>query len=571
MITPKRKIAINVVAVAVLAVGMVAWVFLELIGGGIVNKPFKVTVDFASSGGVFTNQEVTYRGVLVGKVGDLSLNDDGVNVELLIEAEWEDEIPADVTARVSSKSAVGEQYVDLTPIAETGEFLADGDVIPRELTSLPVDFQQLLQSLDRVLADVPPDKTRRVIENLAGGLRGREDELATVLESLGRLSDAFASVGEEQKSLLDNSTVVASEFLRTKDEFSAALAAADEVFEGLGDEPEELRRFLASNDRLAREGIQLLARRGAELREGISALADFTSYQLDERDSVEQALTYLPQFFKAIEEASVPWQNPDGSTFYRIRIGLVYDNVKSSWPCGYRNSDEYERLPHVRDRRSSDTTTKCEKLEDDQTARAMIDALRSWADEEELGDSVSLDGAFGHDAGAGTGERTSLAFVWPLDGYVSSHFGERDGAMHTGIDIDGVTGDPVVASAPGIVTASGHEDGGYGNVVAIDHGDGFATLYAHLSALDVVLGQEVEPGDPIGKVGCSGTCTGDHLHFEIRIDGAPVDPLDYLPGGRLFFDGDDGAEEGSEAPEPTPSPEAEPTPTFESFFGLGDS
>ena len=156
MIKPKTKVAVNVVVVAVLAVGMVAWVFLELIGGGIVNKPFTVTVDFASSGGVFTNQEVTYRGVLVGKVGDLSLNTDGVNVDLLIEAEWEDEIPADVTARVSSKSAVGEQFVDLTPIAETGEFLEDGDVIPRELTSLPVDFQQLLQSLDKVLADVPP-------------------------------------------------------------------------------------------------------------------------------------------------------------------------------------------------------------------------------------------------------------------------------------------------------------------------------------------------------------------------------------------------------------------------------
>jgi virulence factor Mce-like protein len=569
MMTPKTKVAINVVAVAALAVGMIAWVFLELIGGGIVNKPFTVTVDFAQSGGVFTNQEVTYRGVLIGKVGELSLNEDGVNVDLLIEAEWKDRIPATVSARVSSKSAVGEQYVDLTPIAESDEFLADGDVIPRGLTSLPVDFQQLLQSLDRVLADVPPGATRRLIQDLAGGLRGREDELATVLESLGTLSDAFASVGEEQKSLLDNSTVVASEFLRTKDEFAAALAAADEVFEGLGDEPEELRRFLASNDRLAREGIRLLARRGGDLREGISALADFTTYQLQERDSIEQALTYVPQFLKAIEEASVPWRNPDGSTFYRIRIGLVFVEGSRSWPCAYQNKVDYERLPHVRDKRPPDTRGICEDPQEENSASAMVDTLRAWADEEQIDDPVEPTDALI----PAEGERTGISFVWPLDGYVSSHFGERDGEMHTGIDIDGASGDPVVASADGTVTASGHEEGGYGNMVVIDHGDGFATVYAHLSALDVMLGQHVDVGDPIGAVGCSGDCTGDHLHFEIRIDGNPVDPLIYLPGGRLFPDGGEDAEdaEAADGSTPTPTPEPEATPSFESLFGLSES
>jgi virulence factor Mce-like protein len=573
MMTPKTKIAINVVAVAVLAVGMVAWVLLELVGGGIVNKPFTVTADFAESGGVFTNQEVTYRGVLIGKVGDLSLNEDGVDVQLLIEADWEDRIPADVAARVSSKSAVGEQFVDLTPIAESDEFLSDGDEIPRNLTSLPVDFQRLLQSLDNVLADVPPGSTRRLIENLAGGLGGREDELATILESLGTLSESFASVGEEQKSLLDNSTVVASEFLRTKDEFAAAIDAADEVFEGLGDEPEELRSFLAANDRLAREGIRLLARRGNDLRAGISALADFTSYQLDERVSLEQTLTYVPQFLKAIEEASVPWQNPDGSTFYRIRIGLVYDNVKRSWPCKYENPVDYERLPHLREARRTDLRGNCLSPEDEETARAMIDTLRAWADEDALGEPVSLTGAFGTDRGAE--ESTDIAFVWPLDGYISSYFGERDGVMHTGLVIDGASGDPVVAAADGTVTASGHDDGGgYGNMVVVDHGEGFSSLYAHLSALDVAVGDTVEAGDPIGAVGCSGDCSGDHLHFEIRVDGSPVDPLIYLPGGRLFSGGDEapdgGATEATPAL-PSPSPGPTPAPDLEEIFGLGGS
>ncbi|MGH2755983.1 MAG: peptidoglycan DD-metalloendopeptidase family protein, partial [Actinomycetota bacterium] len=438
-------------------------------------------------------------------------------------------------------------------------------VIPRERTSLPVDFQELLKSLDRVLADVPPGETRRLVQNLAGGLGGREDEISTILESLATLSDSFASVAEEQKRLLDNSTTVGSEFLRTKDEFSAALAAADEVFAGIGDEPEELRRFLAANDRLAREGIQLLARSGNNLRAGIDALADLTDYQVDHRVDLEQSLTYVPQFLKAIEEASVPWRDPDGSTFYRIRVGLVVDNENErSWPCKYQVPDGYARMPHLRDRQRVYTGQDCVPAETERSTRALIDTLQDWADEERLGPPVSLAEAFD----SATDHVSEMAFVWPLDGYVSSHFGERGGEMHTGIDIDGTSGEPIAAAAGGTVTASGHDDGGYGNVVVVDHGDGYATMYAHLSALDVEVGGEVAAGDPLGAVGCSGSCDGDHLHFEIRIDGEPVDPLLYLPGGRLFYGDEEPEDEPGTAPAPSPTPSATGDPSLETIFGL---
>jgi murein DD-endopeptidase MepM/ murein hydrolase activator NlpD len=121
--------------------------------------------------------------------------------------------------------------------------------------------------------------------------------------------------------------------------------------------------------------------------------------------------------------------------------------------------------------------------------------------------------------------------IWPLDGDVTSGFGPRDGGQHTGLDIDGDTGDPVTASAPGRIVHT-DEYFGYGSTVIIDHGSVFSSLYGHLSAIDVKLGREVAQGEVIGLVGCTGECTGDHLHFEIRIDGEPVDPLPYLPGGR---------------------------------------
>jgi murein DD-endopeptidase MepM/ murein hydrolase activator NlpD len=119
-------------------------------------------------------------------------------------------------------------------------------------------------------------------------------------------------------------------------------------------------------------------------------------------------------------------------------------------------------------------------------------------------------------------------FIWPLNGAINSPFGPRWGRMHTGIDIDGNSGDPIVASKDGRVILAQYYSG-YGNAVIIDHGGGVATLYGHMSKFEVSNGQSVSQGEIIGLVGCTGSCTGDHLHFEVRINGTPVDPLKYLP------------------------------------------
>ena len=120
--------------------------------------------------------------------------------------------------------------------------------------------------------------------------------------------------------------------------------------------------------------------------------------------------------------------------------------------------------------------------------------------------------------------------IWPAPGPITSPFGGRRG--HPGIDIDGVTGDPVVAAEAGTVVLAGAAPSGYsgyGNVVLIDHGGGIATLYAHLSRVDVAVGQPVQQGQQIGAIGATGAATGDHLHFEIRVDNKPSDPMAWLP------------------------------------------
>ncbi|MDQ3986088.1 MAG: peptidoglycan DD-metalloendopeptidase family protein [Actinomycetota bacterium] len=128
-----------------------------------------------------------------------------------------------------------------------------------------------------------------------------------------------------------------------------------------------------------------------------------------------------------------------------------------------------------------------------------------------------------------TGSPSASGFIWPLNGGVTSGFGMRWGRMHEGIDIDGYTGQPIVAAKSGRVISAGDGGDGYGTKVVIDHGGGWSTLYGHMSRLGTSNGASVSQGQVIGYVGCTGSCTGDHLHFEIRVNGAPQNPLNYLP------------------------------------------
>ncbi|MGC2135186.1 MAG: M23 family metallopeptidase [Xanthobacteraceae bacterium] len=132
----------------------------------------------------------------------------------------------------------------------------------------------------------------------------------------------------------------------------------------------------------------------------------------------------------------------------------------------------------------------------------------------------------------------------PVTGEIdeTSPFGVRmdpflhEPAMHTGIDIRGEPGEPVHATAVGRVAIAGW-DGGYGNMVEIDHGNGLATRYGHLSQIDVHVGDEVRIGQVIGLIGSTGRSTGPHLHYETRVDGEPVNPQKFLEAGAKLFGG----------------------------------
>jgi len=129
-------------------------------------------------------------------------------------------------------------------------------------------------------------------------------------------------------------------------------------------------------------------------------------------------------------------------------------------------------------------------------------------------------------AGPIQGESSS-GFIWPVSGPVVSGYGMRWGQLHAGIDIAVPAGTPIRAAASGTVVLAAYT-GGYGNYTCVDHGGGVSTCYAHQSSNAVSSGQSVGQGQVIGSVGCTGHCFGDHLHFEVRVNGSPVDPMGYL-------------------------------------------
>jgi murein DD-endopeptidase MepM/ murein hydrolase activator NlpD len=162
--------------------------------------------------------------------------------------------------------------------------------------------------------------------------------------------------------------------------------------------------------------------------------------------------------------------------------------------------------------------------------------------------------------GGGGGPSGPVRFYRPVSAPITSPFGMRWGRMHTGVDFGASYGSRVEAGGVGTVSFAGWNSGGYGYLVIINHRLGFQSWYAHLSSVTVSSGESVSGGDGIGYVGATGHVTGPHLHFEVRINGTPVNPVPYLLSGtaklnpdalRLHHDDADGCA-------PKSGPESDP-------------
>ncbi|TKJ21071.1 MlaD family protein [Blastococcus sp. CCUG 61487] len=179
-----RSTRLKLAAFATLAVLGMAYLGFTYVGLDriLLGGSYEVSADFEDSGGIFVNAEVTYRGVAVGRVTDMQLVDDGVRVTMRIDRGAEP-IPVDTQALVATRSAVGEQYVNLRPNGDGEPYLEDGAVIPQERTSIPVPVEQMLLHLDGLVGSIDEENLRIVVEELGRAFEGAGEDLGRLIDN----------------------------------------------------------------------------------------------------------------------------------------------------------------------------------------------------------------------------------------------------------------------------------------------------------------------------------------------------------------------------------------------------
>jgi len=297
-----RKVIIQVIVFAI--VGIVAVVYAGMryagIGSSIAQPGYSVKMDLADGGGIFTNAEVTYRGVTVGKVTGMHLTATGLEVDLHIDASAP-KIPSNLQAAVADRSAVGEQYVDLMPGTTDGPFLANGSVISRHQTSVPLSTQLLLANLDKLANSVPTGSLATVVDQLNASFNGTGPDLQKLLDSVSDFTKTAQSQVPQTTQLLDTGKIV----LDTQnveagsiESFSNSLAL---LAAQLKKSDPDLRNLIANTPTAATQVTALLTESGPQLGSLLANLLTTANILRTRQNGLELALVAYPELAGAAQ------------------------------------------------------------------------------------------------------------------------------------------------------------------------------------------------------------------------------------------------------------------------------
>ncbi|HEY4568909.1 MAG TPA: MlaD family protein [Kribbella sp.] len=304
----------------------------------IVDDDYTVSASFAESGGIFTGAEVTYRGQPVGRVGQLKLLSDGVDVDLAIDKKYK--IPNDLLAVVANRSAIGEQYVDLQPRREGAPYLQDNSKIAREDTAIPIDTTELLLNLDQLVNSVDKNSLRTTVRELGEALKGKGSDLQKIIDSSGRLiDDADANVLQTIKLIDDGDTVLATQ-VASGDAIKTWAKNLALLSDTLVSSDANLRQVIDQGSAASTQLTGLIQDNRADIAVLLGNLLTVSELTAVRLDAVEQLMVAYPAV--VMGGYVVPAKDP-GTGHYDAHFGLVLGFSPPACRAGYGGTDK--RVP----------------------------------------------------------------------------------------------------------------------------------------------------------------------------------------------------------------------------------
>jgi phospholipid/cholesterol/gamma-HCH transport system substrate-binding protein len=328
--TKIQLIAFLLVSILAIVYALIRFAGLGDVFGG---KGYTVHLELNESGGIFQNAEVTYRGYNIGRVGPLKLTATGLEATLRIDANAP-AVPTDLQAVVADRSAVGEQYVDLRPNRVQGPFLADGAVIPANLTKTPVSTDKLVSDLDSLANSVPTDSLRTVVDEADQAFSGTGGDLRMLIDTLGDFTTTARQFLPQTVQLIDSGAQV----LRTQNDEAGALKSfssdLNKLTATLKDSDGDIRKLIAAAPPAAQQISGLLKESGSGLGVLFANLLTTSNLLVTRQAGLEQIFVAYP-ILSAGAQTVVPG---DGTA----HLGLVL-NLFDPPPCtkGYLPYDQY--------------------------------------------------------------------------------------------------------------------------------------------------------------------------------------------------------------------------------------
>jgi murein DD-endopeptidase MepM/ murein hydrolase activator NlpD len=360
-------------------------------------------------------------------------------------------------------------------------------------------------------------------------------ELAEVRRRTDSARDRFNVAQREHQTAQAELARVDDELDRARAELAAAIARAEETLA-------ELERVTAdvalAEDSLEERRARFELRVVAAFKYGQMALTDVFAASRDINDVVTSS-TYVNAVVQNDRSMvgemaallSELQSQRDLAVELRVRADLEREEAERVEADIELKYERQQRLTAEVARTRTSLATSLRALQED--ADALEDHLKALEAAQAIIERQLREAEAAERAGRGVGD-TGSGWLKPTNGWLSSGFGNRvhpilrTTRLHAGVDLAAATGTPIIASRGGTVSFVGWMSG-YGQTVIVYHGAGVATLYAHLSAFSVSEGSYIAQGGRLGSVGMTGTATGPHLHFEVRIGGVPQNPCGYIP------------------------------------------